>query len=50
MPFTGDRIVAQLEVGYLDAGPSPIESPISRQPARALLPELSIFLQVPRVD
>ncbi len=30
------KIVAQLEVGYLDAGPSPIAAPFSDQPVRAL--------------
>lgn len=30
------KIVAQLEVGYLDAGPSPIATPFSAQPVRAL--------------
>jgi 2,4-dienoyl-CoA reductase-like NADH-dependent reductase (Old Yellow Enzyme family) len=35
----GCRIIAQVEVGYLDAGPSSMPSPFSDQPVRALLLE-----------
>lgn len=33
------KIIAQLEVGFVDAGPSPIPSPFSSQPVRELLQE-----------
>jgi 2,4-dienoyl-CoA reductase-like NADH-dependent reductase (Old Yellow Enzyme family) len=33
------KIIAQLEVGYLDAGPSSMPSPFSKKPVRVLSPE-----------